>query len=149
MSLPVEADFALIKIGDGATPSETFAIACGLQDVNVNRTANSSDRFVRDCAKPGEVPVRKVRVNGKQLDITGSGLIDKGHVEIFEDALGTAKNYKIELYADDGTDAGDLVGTFAGAFVMNAANMAIARETGGTAEVTLANHGAWTWTPAV
>ncbi|ABD27169.1 hypothetical protein Saro_2733 [Novosphingobium aromaticivorans DSM 12444] len=148
MSLPVEADFALIKLGDGATPTEVFAIACGLQDVNVNRTANSSDRFVRDCAKPGEVPTRKVRVNGKQLDITGSGLIDKTHIDTFEEALGTAKNYKVELYADDGTDAGDLIGTFAGPFVMTAANMAITREGGGTAEVTLANHGPWTWTPA-
>ena len=146
MSLPVEADFALIKIGDGATPTEAFTVLCGIRDVNVNRVANTADRFVRDCAKPGEVPVRKIRTTGKQLDVTGSGLIDKAHIEKFEDALGVATNYKIELYIADGTDAGELMGTFAGAFVMTAANISAPQGADSSAEVSLANHGAWTWT---
>lgn len=148
MSVPTEADFALVKIGDGATPTEVFTVLCGLQDTNINRVANTSDRFVRDCAKPGEIPNRKVKTTGKQLDVTGSGLIDKAQIDVFEDALGAAKNYKIELYADDGTDAGDLLGTFAGAFVMTAANMSVPRDGSASAEVTLASHGAWTWTAA-
>lgn len=148
MSFPTEADFALIKIGDGATPTEVFAVACGIQDVNVNTVANTSDRFSRDCAKPGSIAIRKVKTSSKQLDITGSGLIDKAHIDIFEDALGISKNYKIELYADDGTDAGDLIGTYAGAFVMTAANKSVPREGSASAEVTLANNGAWTWTAA-
>lgn len=149
MSFPTEADFALIKIGDGATPTEAFVVACGIQDVNINRVANTSDRFSRDCAKPGSIAVRKSKTNSKQLDITGSGLIDKAHIKIFEDALGVAsKNYKIELYQDNGTDAGVLMGTFAGAFNMTAANMSIPREGAASAEVTLANNGAWTWTAA-
>lgn len=147
MSLPTEADFALIKIGDGESP-EVFTAACGIQDVTINRVANTSDRFVRDCTKPGEVPNRKVKTTGKQLDITGGGLTDKAHVDIFDDALGKVKNYKVELYADDGTDAGDLIGTVAGAFVMTAANMNIPREADASAEITLASHGAWTWTAA-
>jgi len=146
MTFPVEADFAIIKIGDGATPTEVFTIACGLQDVNVNRVANTQDRFTRDCAKPGSVPVRKKKVTGKQLDVTGSGLIDKTQITTFESALGKSKNYKIELYQDDGTDTGTLMGTFAGAFMMTAANMSVPREGSSSAEVTLANDGAWTWT---
>lgn len=148
MSLPVEADFALIKLGDGGSPTETFAILCGIKDVSINRVANTNDRFVRDCTKPGEVPVRKVRTTGKQLDITGSGYIDKSHVAIFNTALGVSENYKIELYQADGTDAGVLMGTFAGAFVMTAANASIAQDSDSSAEVTLANNGAWTWTAA-
>ena len=62
-------------------------------------------------------------------------------------ALGLVKNYKVELYQDDGTDTGDLMGTFAGAFMMSAANMSIPRNGAASAEVTLANHGDWTWTP--
>ena len=147
MSLPTEADFALIKIGDGESP-EVFTTACGIQDVTINRVANTSDRFVRDCTKPGEVPNRKVKTTGKQLDITGSGLTDQAHVDTFDDALGKVKNYKVELYADNGTDAGDLLGTVAGAFVMTAANMNIPREADASAEITLASHGAWTWTVA-
>jgi hypothetical protein len=148
MSFPVEADFGLIKIGDGATPTEAFVVACGIQDVNINRVANTSDRFSRDCAKPGSVAVRKVKTSSKQLDITGSGLVDIPHIDIYEDALGVSKNYKVELYTADGTDAGVLLGTFAGAFVMTAANMGNPREGSGSSEITLANDGAWTWTAA-
>ena len=148
MSLPTEADFAIIKIGDGATPTEVFAIACGIQDVTINQAVGTQDRYVRDCAKPGEIPNRKVKATGKSLDVTGSGLIDKAQIAIYNSALGVAKNYKIEVYADDGTDAGTLEATIAGSFMMTASNMSIPREGTASAEVTLASNGAWTWTAA-
>ena len=69
MSLPTEADFAIIKIGDGATPTEAFAIACGIQDVSINQAVGTQDRFSRDCAKPGEIPNRKVKATGKHAHI--------------------------------------------------------------------------------
>lgn len=147
MSVPTEFDFAVIKIGDGATP-EVFTIACGIQDVTVNQVAQSSDRYVRDCAKPGEVPTRKVKFTGKALDITGTGLINKAHVATFTAALAKHKNYIVECYTDDGTDAGDLQGEFEGAFGMEAFNLSIPREGDGSAEITLKSHGAWTWTAA-
>lgn len=146
MTLPVEADFAIIKVGDGESP-EVFTIACGIQNVSINSVANMQDRFVRDCAKPGEVPFRKSKSTGKQQDITGSGLTDKASIDVFLDALGVTKNYKVELYADDGTDAGDLLGTIAGAYKMGAANLNLQRDGDSTAEITLASQGAWTWTP--
>lgn len=145
MTLPVEADFAIIKVGDGALP-EVFTTACGIQNVTINTVANATDRFVRDCAKPGETPFRKSKTTGKQQDITGSGLTDKASIDIFLDALGVTKNYKIELYADDGTDAGDLLGTVAGAYKMGAANLNLQRDGDSTAEITMASQGAWTWT---
>lgn len=147
MSFPVEADFALIKIGDGATP-QVFTIACGIQDVTVNAVANTQDRFTRDCAKPGSIPVRKTKTTGRQLDITGTGLIDKAHITKFQDALGVVGDYKVELYQDDGTDNGTLLGTFDAAFNLTASNLSIPREGSASAEVTLANHGDWTWTAA-
>lgn len=147
MSLPTEADFALIKKGDGAGP-EVFAIICGLQDVTINQVANSTDRFVRDCAKPGSVPYRKTKATGLQLDVTGSGLTDKSHIDILLEALGKVGNFKIELYQDDGTDTGDLVGTFAAAFLLEASNLNIQRDGDSTSEITLKSNGAWTWTAA-
>lgn len=146
MTLPVEADFALIKIGDGGGP-EAFVIACGIQNVSINSVANQQDRFVRDCAKPGEIPYRKSKATGKQQDITGNGLTDKTSIDTFLDALGVSKNYKIELYQDDGTDAGDLLGTLSGTYKMTAANLNLQRDGDSTAEITLASQGAWTWTP--
>lgn len=148
MSLPTEVDFVLIKRGDGATPTEVFTLICGLQDATINRVVNSDDRFVRDCAKPGEVPYRKTRATGKQLDVTGTGLSNAATMEDFEDALGQVENYKLELYAEDGTDAGELLGTIAGAFRMTAANLSVPREGQASGEITLASHGAWTYTAA-
>lgn len=148
MSYPTEADFALIKMGDGATPTEAFTIICGMKDIAVNSVANSNDRFVRDCAKPGAVPTRKVRVTGKQQDITGSGLIDKAEIARFMAALGNNKNYKVELYIANGTDTGQLMGTFSGSYMMTAANVSANTDSDGSAEVTLASNGEFIWTPA-
>lgn len=148
MSVPTEVDFAVLKLGDGGSPSETFAITCGIQDTNLNEVANTTDRFVRDCTKPGEVPTRKVKVTGKQFDISASGLTDKATIAILRGVLGESHNWKVELYQDDGTDTGTLVGTYAGAFVLSAFNQSIPREGSSGVEVTLANNGAYTWTAA-
>lgn len=147
MSLPTEFDFALIKLGDGAT-EEAFAAVCGMQDATINTTVQTQDRFVRDCAKPGEIPSRKVKVTGRQLDITGSGLTDKASIATLQAALGKVKNLKIEGYADNGTDNGLLLGTFALAGVLTASNLTIARSGDATSEMTISSHGDWTWTAA-
>lgn len=148
MSLPTEADFALVKMGDGATPTEVFTTLCGLGNVSIGRSANTTDRFRRDCAKPGEVPYRRTRANGKQLDVTSNGAINVPDIDTFEDALGISKNYKIELYKRDGTDTGELLTTLAGPFMMSVANMNLDENGEGGAEVTLLSDGIWTWTPA-
>jgi hypothetical protein len=145
MSLPTEFDFALIKMGDGEGP-ETFTLICGIQSAQVNQVANTSDHFVPDCTKPGAVPYRRVKTNGKQMDVTGSGLSNADTIADFINALGLSKNYKIEGYRRDGSDAGELLGTYSGPFVMTANNLNIAAEA--TGEITLASDGEWIYTPA-
>lgn len=147
MSFPTEVDFALVKIGDGEA-SEAFAIACGIENVQINATANTASRFKRDCAKPGSVPVRSTKTTGKQLDITADGVTDVPHIDIFQDLLGVKNNYKIECYADDDTDTGELLGTFAGEFIMTTSNINAPRNDASAAEIALENNGPWTWTPA-
>lgn len=148
MSLPTEFDFALIKLGDGGSPSETFTVACGAQDITMNFASNSSDRFVRDCAKPGEVPYRKAKATGRQLDVTASGLTDTTTFGTELDLLGHHVNTKIELYADDGTDAGDLLGTVDCNMLVTGISIGTPRDGDSTAELTLASNGAWTWAAA-
>lgn len=148
MSLPLEFDFAQIKIGDGATPTEVFTVSCGKTDVTANFVANSSDRFVRDCAKPGEVPFRKTKVSGKQLDVTATGLTDATAFGTEIDLVGTRNNVKVEYYTDDGTDGGDLIGTIACNMLITALNIGTPRDGDASAELSLASHGAWTWTAA-
>lgn len=147
MSLPTEADFALVKMGDGADP-EVFTTVCGMTGVTINQSAQSSDRYVRDCAKPGEVPIRKQRITGKALDVSGSGLTNVDEIDRLNTALGAPKNYEIELYEEDGTDTGNLLGTLAYTSKMTAFNMSIPREGDATAEINLPSHGVWTYTAA-
>jgi hypothetical protein len=145
MSIPTEFDFALVKKGDGGSP-ENFTTICGIESAQVNITASTSDHFVRDCAKPGVVPYRRVKTNGKQMDVTGSGLSNADTVQDYIDAIGLSGNYQIEGYRRDGTDTGELLGTFEGPYVMTAFNLNIAAEASG--ETTLASDGIWTYTPA-
>ena len=144
MSVPNESDFALIKIGDGEA-TETFTAICGIENVSINRTANTNDRFRRDCAKPGIPAVRRSRTTGKQMDITGTGGVDKASIADFEAALGIVGNYQIELYQYDGTDTGELMGTFSGAFNMTSANMSLDANGDSSGEGALASDGIWTW----
>lgn len=147
MSLPTEIDFALVKKGNGASP-EVFATVCGLTDVTINQTAQSSDRYVRDCAKPGKIPTRAQRITGRALDVTGSGLSNADTIEDLMDALGNLKNYEIELYQNDGTDTGELLGTLSMSSKMTAFNLSLPQEGDASGEITLPSHGDWTYTPA-
>jgi hypothetical protein len=147
MSVPNEADFALIKYGDGDDP-EVFAAICSIEDVTVNETANTTDRARRDCAKPGLPAVRRVKTISTQVDVTGTGGIDKAAIATVRGILGISTNFKIELYKQDGTDAGELYGTYAGPFVMTANNLSLAANGDSNGEVTLASDGAVTWTAA-
>jgi hypothetical protein len=147
MSTPTEVDFALIKLGDGASP-EVFTTICGITDVTINEAAQTNDRYVRDCTKPGEVPLRKVKVNGKALDISGTGLSNADTVSDLMGAIGKHRNYKVETYADDGTDAGSLLGTYAGTFVMTTNNLSAPRDAAASGQINLANDGTYTYTAA-
>lgn len=147
MSVPTEIDFVLVKKGDGAGP-EVFTQICGIQDATINIQAASTDRYVRDCAKPGEVPFRKTKVNGKSLDISGSGMTNADTIGAFDDAVGELSNYKIELYAEDGTDAGTLLGTYSGEFRLATNNKNLPRESTASWQINLASNGAWTYVAA-
>lgn len=142
MALPVEADFAVVKIGDGAVP-EVFTLLCGLDNVEINRTANTSDRFRRDCNLPGSVPFRRSRSTGKQIDITASGAVNIPDMPTYLAALGKTGNYRIELgqYVI-GNDAGNVIYQISGPFNLTSANSSVGDE--GSSQITLASDGAWT-----
>lgn len=147
MTLPVEIDFAIIKIGNGAA-TEVFTAACGIENVSINEGVNTDDRFVRDCAAPGEIPWRKNKATGRTLTITGDGHIDKAQIATYRSALGLVGNFQIECYADAGDDTGTLIGTWSGAYMMVSHNENIPRNGSGTAEIVLNNDGEPTWTAA-
>lgn len=146
MSYPVEPDFVVVKIGDGASP-EVFTILCGIDTAGINKTVNTQDRFRRDCAKPGAIPTRKVRVSGRQWDVTGSGVINVDAFTQFDASLGIRRNYRLEFGKRDGTDAGDILGYYDGLAVMTAQNINVSADDG-SAEITLAGEDDIVWTAA-
>ncbi|MET3710414.1 hypothetical protein ABIC65_001094 [Sphingomonas trueperi] len=146
MSYPTEIDFAVVKIGDGASP-ETFPVVCGIQNAAVNQTVQTSDQQKIDCAKPGKKPTRTVRVTGSQWDVTGSGVTSVEQFPALQAALGKRRNIQIVALRDDGTDEGEELGTFEGQGVLTALNINMQRDSG-TMEVTIAGENDLTWTPA-
>lgn len=147
MSYPTEIDAAIIySVTTGQTPVRT--ILCGIENVTVNETANTSDRFRTDCAKPGQIPTRSVRVNSTQWDVTGSGVSNADQITALKALLGQHHAYEIDAIRYDGTDEGDLLGTFAGTGVLTAKNLNLQRQGDSGSEVTIAGEGDLVWTPA-
>jgi hypothetical protein len=147
MSIPNEADFAIILVGDRGSP-ENFAAICGIEGVTANRAVQGSDRYRRDCSAPGKPATRTNKITGKSLTITGSGASNVDNIDLFEDLLGIATNYKVEFRDQDGSDAGLLLGTYSGSFIMMSDGISTSANGDSSGEVTLNNEGPWTWTAA-
>jgi len=146
MSYPTEIDAAIIY----AVPAEggERVILCGIENVTVNETANTSDRFRTECDKPGKIPTRSIRVTGLQWDITGSGVSNADQLTALKGMLGLRRDYEIDAIQYDGTDEGKLLGTFTGTGVMTAKNLNLQRSGDSGSEVTIAGEGDLTWTAA-
>ena len=148
MSEPNSADFALIKIQTADGPPAVLTLVCGIEGVTINRTAQTNETYRRDCAKPNRPGTRKLRVTGSSWSISGTGSDNIDLEEEMSDAFGVRKTYAIELYRDDGTDGGDLMGTYGGNALMTTRNQSYSQDSAGTAEITLEGEGALTWTAA-
>lgn len=144
MSYPTEFDAAIIYSVTGGVRT----ILCGIENVTINETANTSDRFRRDCAKPGMIPRRGVKVNGLQWDITGSGVANAATITTMKALLGAHTSYEIDGIEYDGTDEGNVLGTFAGQGVMTAKNMNLQAGGDSTGEITIAGENDLVWTAA-
>lgn len=148
MSLPNSADFALITIQTAAGPPAVFTKLCGIEGVTINRTAQTSESYRRDCAAPNRPGQRKIRVTGSSWSISGSGSDNIDLEEDFSEAFGVRQTYNVELYKDDGTDGGELMGTYAGSAMLTTRNQSYSQENAGTAEITLEGEGLLAWTVA-
>ncbi len=146
MSYPNEIDAVVVKRGNGATP-EVFTTICGMETVNLNQTVQSNDRFRRDCAKPGKIPTRTVRVTGRQWDFTGSGIANVDEIDGFIASLGVRQNYQLVAIKYDGTDAGEELGTFSGPGDLTSNSWSLDANEGGS-EMTIAGEDDLVWTPA-
>lgn len=148
MTTPRVYDFALIKYSDGATPA-VFTTLCGITNVQVNETVETTDRRLRDCAKPNRPGVREVKTVGLDWTVTGSGATN-GDIEgaVKANLLAKHVDYIIEYYEDNNTDAGNLVATNTGNGLMTANNKSIDADGDSTWEITIEGSGELTYTAA-
>lgn len=144
---PIEFDAAIVKVGDGAT-TEVFTILCGLENASLAEKVNTTDKFRHDCAKPGAISTRSVRVNSRQWDITATGVTNATNVTTVGAYMGAHKNYQVDVIQYDGTDTGKLLGTFAGQAVMTSRTFNVQRQADSAFDVALAGENNLVWTPA-
>ncbi|WP_260923428.1 phage tail protein [Novosphingobium sp. 9] len=140
MSEPNSADFALIKLQTADGPPAVFTLLCGVESATINRSAQTSETYRRDCAKPNRPGKRKLRVTGSSWQTSGSGNDNIDLETEYGDAFGVRKTYNVELYRDDGTDAGT--------GILTTRNQAMTTDTPGTIEVTIEGEGDLVWTVA-
>lgn len=148
MAYPNSADFARIYIQTAEGPPVVQTLICGVEGVNINRSVQTSETYRRDCTTPNRPGKRKLRVTGSSWQITGSG---SDNVDIYSDieaVFGVRSVYNIELYKDDDTDAGELMGTYSGTAIMTAHNQAMTDEAPGTIDITLDGEDDLVWTAA-
>lgn len=149
MSEPTLYDLALVKYEDPANPGNYLTL-CGIVGVQVNESVETQERRVRDCAAPNKPGVRRMKTIGINWSVTGSGRTNADQrAAIKADLLGKKIAYRFEYYADDGTDAGDLLGTDAGTAIMTANNMNIDVDAGTSdLDMTWEGEGDLAYTPA-
>ena len=73
MSAPTAFDFAQIKIGDGATPTEAFTLICGIETVGLSEAAQTSERQLRDCAAPATPLVARCQARASPAPTNRAG----------------------------------------------------------------------------
>jgi hypothetical protein len=151
MAKPTTASWSklLIMLGDGATPTETFAAPCALTTKGISFTADTSDSNVPDCDDP-DLPSWVERVpRGFSAEISGGGRLALGADNLGKWVTwwesGAAKNIRVKLdvpLADNG-------GHWAGRFVLTAFGISGNEDDGKIGiEVTMQSDGEVVWVDA-
>lgn len=145
MAVPsvIEGRFVIFELGNGGTP-EVFTPICGMFVNSFNTTVQTTDRFLRDCDLPTEIPNRKPISTGRQQDMTLSGYFTLENRALIDSLAGTERNVRLIVYEDDGvTEAG----YYSGRFLFTAVNIGAPENDLATLELVLASTGslmAWT-----
>ena len=144
MSEPATVEYAKIGVRDIGS-SDPFVTFCGIQTTGFNRTVQTNDRFVKDCAAPGRPAERRVRVTGRSRTLTGSGLYNADQRELVDSIEGVRKEYQLTIMDfSDGSEAGVPIEIRQGPGIATSINMGTTENDLGTIELTIESDGAWT-----
>lgn len=140
----VRGTYFAIGVGDGGSP-ETFPPLCGIKTRKFTAQANTSDTFIRDCADPEDVPIRRLIVTGKQWSLSGDGDLNRSQLASIQAAHGVTKNWRFWFTEP----AGDLhyQGYEQGPAILTQFEITGGDETYATISLTIESDGEWTFTP--
>lgn len=133
----------LIKIGDGATPTEVFSVLCGITTKTLTINNEEYDVTTADCTTPEGALWTEVQGGLKRLSVAGNGF--------FEDSAAELRANTIAMSADPICNLQIIVpsfGTFAGAFFLSSMEYGGEQTGGVTYSLSFASSGAVTFTAA-
>jgi len=108
MVAPNTTNRFIIQLGNGGTPTETFAFTCGANSFEVNLTNNTGEQALMDCTTPLDLPASISRwVESQDTSATIGGRIAKSSLATWLDwADGmTVKNVKM-FFDESGANNG-------------------------------------------
>lgn len=143
MSLPNSADFALLELLSGSD----YNVLCGMEGVTINRVVQTSERYVRDCAKPNRPGNRRLRATGKSFSIGGTGFDNIDLETAYADAFGVRRSWRVRLFRDDGTDSGELLGAYTYTGILTARTSSWGQDADATSEISIEGEGELVWQP--
>jgi TP901-1 family phage major tail protein len=133
----------LVRIGDGATPTEAFGLLCGLRSKTLSINNSEIDVTTADCTDPGGPLWTEVLSGVKRISVSGNGY--------FKDEATEARLNTVALSADPICNFQIVVpelGTFAGAFHVSTVEYGGEQEEGVTYSLSLGSSGSVTFTAA-
>jgi TP901-1 family phage major tail protein len=133
----------LVRIGDGATPTEAFGVLCGLTTKTITINNTEIDVTTADCVTPGGVLWTQVLAGAKRVSVSGEGLFTDETTELRANtvAMSASAVAKFEIVVP-------AFGTFAGSFFLSTLDFGGAQDGGVTYSVALASSGPVTFTAA-
>lgn len=146
MSQPdiIRGTYFILAMGDGEEV-ETFNPLCGITTRQFTYQANTTDTFIRDCADPEDVPIRRLIVTGEQWSLSGNGSLNRADVEDIEAAKGTTKNYR--FYWTEPTGDEVYAGYYEGPAILVNATIDGNDDNYAQMSMQFESDGQWTFTP--
>lgn len=139
----VEGTYVNILVESPATSdgSGTYVPLCGLTTRTLTEQVNTRDRFTRDCASPGSIPIRRLINTGKQWDLSGAGGYNRAQASLVGGLVGERRFYRFAI----GEPADDAVyqSYFQGQARLTQRQITGADDDDVQAELTFASDGEW------
>jgi len=133
----------LVRIGNGATPTEVFSVLCGLNTKSLTINNTDIDVTTANCVTPGGALWTEVLSGPKRVSVSGTGM--------FDDEAAELRANTVAMSADSVANFQIVIpdfGTFAGSFFLSSLEWAGESAGGVTYTLSLASSGPVTFTAA-